>query len=111
MNDTVKEKILNFRDCRDWKQFHNGKDLAISLSLEAAELLECFQWSAEDVNCIDKIEDIKEELADIFTYAVLIADSYNLDINDIIMKKIAMNEKKYPIDKAKGKKDKYTELK
>ena len=81
MNQETINKILKFRDDRDWKQFHNPKDLAISISLEAAELLEVFQWSAEDVTCSDKIEKIKEELADVVNYCVLMADTCGLDLD------------------------------
>ena len=109
-NETI-EKIKEFRDERDWKQFHNPKDLAISISLEAAELLEIFQWSAEDVECKDKIDKVREELADVLNYCVLLADRYGLDLDEIILSKIKKNEEKYPIEKAYGNKAKYTELK
>ena len=111
MNQETINKILKFRDDRDWKQFHNPKDLAISISLEAAELLEVFQWSAEDVTCSDKIDKIKEELADIANYCVLMADACGLDLDEIIREKIKRNEEKYPIEKSKGSKRKYTNLK
>jgi hypothetical protein len=104
------DQILKFRDDRDWKQFHNPKDLAISISLEAAELLEIFQWSAEDVTCSDKIEKIKEELADVVNYCVLMADACGLDLDEIVREKIKRNEEKYPIEKSKGNKEKYTEF-
>lgn len=102
--------ILGFRDDRDWKQFHNPKDLAISISLEASELLEVFQWSGSDVICMDKIDKIAEELADVVNYCVLMADACGLDLDDIVQKKIAVNNKKYPVNKAKGKSNKYSEL-
>lgn len=111
MNQETIDQILKFRDDRDWKQFHNPKDLAISISLEAAELLEIFQWSAEDVTCSDKIDKIKEELADIANYCVLMADACGLDLDEIIREKIKRNEEKYPIEKSKGSKRKYTNLK
>jgi hypothetical protein len=111
MNQETINKILKFRDDRDWKQFHNPKDLAISISLEAAELLEVFQWSAEDVTCSDKIDKIKEELADVANYCVLMADACGLDLDEIIREKIKRNEEKYPIEKSKGSKRKYTNLK
>ena len=111
MNQETINKILKFRDDRDWKQFHNPKDLAISISLEAAELLEVFQWSAEDVTCSDKIDKIKEELADVANYCVLMADACGLDLDEIIRQKIKRNEEKYPIEKSKGSKRKYTNLK
>lgn len=108
--DTINE-VLKFRDDRDWKQFHNPKDLAISISLEAAELLEVFQWSAEDVECTDKIHKIREELADVVNYCILMADACGLDLDEIVRKKVKLNNEKYPVEKAFGSKEKYTELK
>ena len=90
------QKIIDFRDSRDWKQYHSGKDLSISISLEASELLEIFQWSKEEVDKLDKIENIKEELADILIYCMMLADYYNLDIDEIIESKLIKNLKKYP---------------
>lgn len=103
-------KVLKFRDDRDWKQFHVPKDLAISISLEASELLEIFQWSRDDVYCLDKIDKIKEELADVMNYCILMADACNLDLDKIITDKIKLNAAKYPVDKAKGTSTKYNEL-
>lgn len=108
--DTI-SKILQFRDERDWNQFHNPKDLAISISLEAAELLEVFQWSAEDVNCTKKIDKIREELADVINYCVLMADACGLDLDEIVQEKIKRNNEKYPVELAKGSKEKYNQLK
>ena len=108
--ETINE-VLKFRDDRDCKQFHNPKDLAISISLEAAELLEVFQWSAEDVQCEKKMDKIKEELADVVNYCVLMADTCGLDLDEIVTEKIKRNNEKYPIEKAFGCKEKYTELK
>ncbi len=107
--ETVNE-VLKFRDDRDWKQFHDPKDLAISISLEASELLEIFQWSRDDVYCLDKIDKIKEELADVVNYCILMADACNLDLDKIITDKIKLNAAKYPVDKAKGTSTKYNEL-
>ena len=107
--DTI-NKVIKFRDDRDWKQFHNPKDLAISISLEAAELLEVFQWSAEDLNCTQKIDKVKEELADVVNYCILMADACNLDLDEIVCEKIKRNNEKYPVEKAFGCKDKYTKL-
>lgn len=104
--ETVDE-VLKFRDDRDWKQFHDPKDLAISISLEASELLEIFQWSRDDVYCLDKIDKIKEELADVVNYCILMADACNLDLDKIITDKIKQNALKYPVDKAKGTSTKY----
>ena len=103
-------KVLKFRDDRDWKQFHDPKDLAISISIEASELLEIFQWSRDDVYCLDKIDKIKEELADVMNYCILMADACDLDLDKIITDKIKLNAAKYPVDKAKGTSTKYNEL-
>lgn len=89
-------KILEFRDSRDWKQYHSGKDLAISISLEASELLEIYQWSKEDVDRVDRKEHMQEELADILMYAVMFADYYGFDIDEIIESKLIKNLRKYP---------------
>lgn len=103
----ISDQIRRFSHERDWDQFHNGKDLAIALSIEASELLESFLWkSPEDV----KEEKVREELADILNYAFLIADKYNLDIKEIILEKLKANAEKYPIEKAKGTAKKYDEL-
>ena len=105
------DKVIEFRDDRNWKQFHNPKDLAISISLEAAELLEVFQWSADDVVCESKKDKIKEELADVVNYCILMADACKLDLDEIVQAKIKRNNEKYPVEKAYGSKEKYTELK
>ena len=110
MTEETRKMILKFRDDRDWKQFHNPKDLAISISLEAAELLEVFQWSGEDISMAGKEEKIKEELADVINYCVLMADACNLDIDEIVQAKVRANDKKYPVERAKGKSDKYSKL-
>ena len=104
------EIVKKFRDDRNWRQFHNPKDLAISLSLEASELLEIFQWSATDLECIDKLDMVKEELADVLSYAILLADRYGLNLDEIIQAKMKKNAEKYPIEKATGVSTKYTEL-
>ena len=101
------ETLRKFNDDRDWEQFHNAKDLAIALSIEAAELSEAYLWkTAKDA----KIEKVREELADIFNYAFMIADKYNLDVKYICLSKIARNAEKYPVEKAKGNAKKYNEL-
>ena len=110
MREKTINKILKFRDDRDWKQFHNPKDLAISISLEAAELLEVFQWSGADVSNEGKQDKIKEELADVVNYCVLMADACELDLDEIVQEKIKINERKYPVEKAKGRRDKYDKL-
>jgi len=105
--EDLKQEIVQFTQERDWDQFHNGKDLALALSIEASELNEAFLWKdAKDVN----IEKIKEELADVFNYAILIADKYNLDIKQIVLDKLRRNAEKYPVDKAYGSAKKYNEL-
>ena len=105
--EELREAIVKFTQERDWDQFRNGKDLALALSIEAAELNEAFLWKdANDVN----VEKVKEELADIFNYAILIADKYNLDIKQIVLDKLAKNAQKYPVDKAYGSAKKYNEL-
>ena len=109
-NETVK-LVTDFRDARDWSQFHNPKDLAISLNLEASELLEIFQWSGDDLVCEDKLDKIREELADVLCYSILLADRCGLDMDEIIREKIKKNGEKYPIEAAFGSKEKYTELK
>ena len=111
MTQETIEQVLKFRDDRNWKQFHNPKDLAISISLEAAELLEVFQWSAGDVRCSEKADRIREELADVVNYCILMADACGLDLDAIVQEKTKKNAEKYPIDKAYGSKKKYTELK
>lgn len=107
--ETIKQ-ILKFRDDREWKQFHNPKDLAISISLEAAELLEVFQWSGPDISNEGKQDKIREELADVVNYCVLMADVCGLDLDEIVQQKIKVNNAKYPVEKARGKSDKYNKL-
>lgn len=110
MTQETINQILKFRDDRDWKQFHNPKDLAISISLEASELLEVFQWSGADTSSNNKIEEIKEELADVVNYCVLMVDACGLDLDEIVQTKIEKNNEKYPVEKSKGKSDKYDKL-
>lgn len=109
MNDLeeLRKAIVKFTQERDWDKFHNGKDLALALSIEASELNEAFLWKdAKDVN----VEKVKEELADIFNYAILIADKYDLDIKQIVLDKLRRNAEKYPVEKAYGSAKKYNEL-
>ena len=106
-NDEIIQELLKFRNQRDWEQFHNAKDLALAINIEAGELLELFLWkNANEVN----EEKIKEELADIFSFAFLLAEKYKLDIKEIVLDKIKKNSEKYPIDKSKGSSKKYNEL-
>ena len=104
------DKINKFRDDRDWRQFHNEKDLAISISLEAAELLELFQWKSPEEVRENSIERIKEELADVLIYSHMLASNLDLDIDEIIEAKLEKNNIKSPVDKSRGNKEKYTEL-
>ncbi len=103
----ITEALIKFRNERDWEQFHNPKDLAVALNIEAGELLENFLWkSPEEANK----ENIKEELADVIAYSVLLAEKYGFDIKEILLEKIKKNGEKYPIEKAKGTAKKYNEL-
>lgn len=95
-------KINQFRDDRDWRKFHNEKDLAISISLEASELLELFQWKNSEEVVESSLEEIKEELADVFIYSFMMADNLNLDVEEIIKSKLDLNEQKYPVEKSRG---------
>jgi NTP pyrophosphatase (non-canonical NTP hydrolase) len=105
--EEITERLIKFRDERNWEQFHNSKDLALALLIEAAELNELFLWKgAEDVN----LGKLKEELADVLIFAFLLARKNKLSISDIILDKISVNEKKYPAEKAKNTARKYSEL-
>lgn len=101
------QQIRAFRDARDWEQFHNSKDLALALNIEASELLELFLWKGNEDANPDKL---KEELADVFMYALLLADKNAFDVKQIIEDKIKRNNEKYPVEKAKGTAKKYNEL-
>lgn len=103
----ITDALLRFRNERDWGQFHNPKDLALALSVEAGELLELFLWKTDDQ--ADK-EKVKQELADVFAFAFLLAEKYGFDVKDIVLEKVAINSKKYPVDKARGTATKYSEL-
>lgn len=105
--DRALQKLRDFRDERDWKQFHNPKDLAIALNIEASELLEVFLWKTPEAADRKKV---KEELADVLAYALMLADAYDFDIEKIVLEKIALNEAKYPVSEARGRADKYNEL-
>jgi NTP pyrophosphatase (non-canonical NTP hydrolase) len=109
MNDIqiITEALVEFRNERDWEQFHNPKDLAIALNIEAGELLESFIW--KDANAANPAK-IKEELADVFAYAFLMADKCGLNVKEIVLEKIKQNSEKYPVEKAKGTAKKYNEL-
>ncbi|MFT4018759.1 MAG: nucleotide pyrophosphohydrolase [Agriterribacter sp.] len=109
MNDieTLIDALVRFRDERDWEQFHNPKDLALAINVEAGELLEQFLWKQPTEAVRDRV---KEELADILAYALLLAHQYNFDVKTILLEKIEANGKKYPVEKAKGTAKKYNEL-
>lgn len=103
-------RLRAFRDARDWSQFHDSKNLAISLQLEAAEVLELFQWT-QDNNLKPGAEDkLADELADVFYWVLMLADKHGIDLLTALEQKMAKNEAKYPVDKAKGTSAKYTEL-
>lgn len=105
--EEIIEALLKFRNERDWEQFHNSKDLALAISIEAGELNELFLWKdAKDVN----VEKLKNELADVLAYSLLLAKKHNLDVKHIVLDKIKANGEKYPVDKAKGNAKKYNEL-
>lgn len=112
MNDIqeIINELVKFRNERDWAQFHDTKNLAVALSIEAAELNEIFLWKdVKESDLVDK-EKIKEELADVFAYAFLLAEKQGLDVKQIVLDKIKRNGEKYPVDKAKGSAKKYNEL-
>ena len=105
--DLLIRQILEFRDKRNWAQFHNAKDLALGLSIEAAELNELFLWKKpEDADP----ERVREELADVLIYSRLLLEKYGLDLEEIVRKKLAVNDAKYPVEKARNSAAKYTDL-
>ncbi|MCR5832132.1 MAG: nucleotide pyrophosphohydrolase [Lachnospiraceae bacterium] len=106
MKQETIERIRRFSDERDWDQFHSPANLAKSIVIEAAELLECFQWDNENYD----LDHIKEELADVIVYCQNMLDKLGLDADEIVNMKMSQNESKYPVDKAKGKADKYNRL-
>ena len=110
MNKKLAEKLIEFRNERDWEQFHDSKNLAIALSLEASELLELFLWTKDGKLPEGKLDRLKEEVADVFAYLLLIVEKHDLNLEEITLEKIAKNAAKYPADKAKGKALKYNEL-
>lgn len=106
MKQETIERIRKFTEDRDWDQFHSPANLAKSIVIEAAELLECFQWSDEEYD----LQHVKEELADVMVYSQNLLDKLGLDADEIINMKMTQNEKKYPVDKEKGKSSKYNQL-
>ena len=112
INELIK-RIIAFRDNRDWKKFHNPKDLALSLVLEATEVMEHFQWKSNkemEKYVVEKKNEIGEELADVLYWVLLISYDLKIDILDALEKKLQKNEEKYPVDEAKGKHTKYNKL-
>ena len=108
----ITKALVKFRNDRNWEQFHNPKDLALALSIEAAELNELFLWKKDESEWKDiPNEKIREELADVFAYAFLLADKYNLDVKEIVLDKISKNGQKYPLDKSYNNATKYNRLK
>lgn len=106
----VIEELIKFRNDRDWEQFHDSKNLALAISIEAAELNELFLWKKNNETENVKIEKLKEELADVLSFSFLLAEKHNLNIFDIVLEKIKQNAEKYPVEKAKGTAKKYNEL-
>jgi NTP pyrophosphatase (non-canonical NTP hydrolase) len=109
--EEITNALVKFRDERNWRQFHNPKDLAMALSIEAAEMNELFLWKGteKEWNEVPQ-EELKDELADIFAFAFLIADKFNLDVKEIVMEKIRKNGQKYPVDKSYNSATKYNKL-
>ena len=105
--EEIIQALLKFRNERDWEQFHNPKDLALAINIEAGELLELFLWKSANEANEDKI---REELADVFAFAFMLAEKYNFDVKEIVLEKIKRNAEKYPIEKVKGSAKKYNEL-
>ncbi len=106
MKDIIRQ-LIAFRDARDWAQFHNPKDLALAISIEASELLELYLWKKPEDADVDKV---KNELADVLLYCLLLNEKYGFDLQQILKDKIALNAQKYPVDKAKGTAKKYSDL-
>lgn len=106
MKKETLERIRKFSSDRDWGQFHSPANLAKSISIEAGELLECFQWDEDHYD----LEAVKDEVADVIVYCIDLVDRLGLDLDEVINRKMAKNEAKYPVDKAKGRSDKYDKL-
>lgn len=103
--EEIIERLRKFTEDRDWAQFHSPENLAKSVSIEAGELLECFQWSGDF-----EMDAVKDEVADVMTYCIMLCDRLGIDIEENIMRKISLNEAKYPVEKSRGNSAKYTEL-
>lgn len=104
--EKAKKEIIDFVNDRDWDQFHSPSNLAKSISIEAGELLECFQWDDENFD----VEAVCDELADITNYCIQLADKLNVDLEEIVLKKLSKTKEKYPVEKAKGTSTKYNKL-
>jgi dCTP diphosphatase len=102
---SAKEAIIKFRDARDWKQFHTPENLAKSISIEAGELLECFQWNSNYNR-----DEVIEELADVVNYCILLGDALGVELENIVLEKLKKTEKKYPVERVKGVSTKYNKL-
>jgi NTP pyrophosphatase (non-canonical NTP hydrolase) len=112
MNDIqiLIDELIKFRDARNWNQFHNTKDLALALSIEAAELNELFLWKTNEESELVDRNKLKEELADVLAFSLLLAGKHGFDVKEIVLEKIRKNNEKYPVEKAKGTARKYNEL-
>jgi NTP pyrophosphatase (non-canonical NTP hydrolase) len=108
--DYLINELIKFRDARNWEQFHNSKDLALAISIEAAELNELFLWKSVEESEQININKLKEELADILAFSLLLAGKHGLNIRDIVLEKIRKNNEKYPVEKSKNSAKKYNEL-
>jgi NTP pyrophosphatase (non-canonical NTP hydrolase) len=110
MNKKIINEITNFRDDRNWSQFHNPKDLAISISIESNELLELFQWNSSKETVENNFQELQDELADIMIYCTLMADKLDIDLEEAVEHKLDKNKEKYPVEKAYNSKEKYDKL-
>lgn len=110
MNKKIINEITNFRDDRNWSQFHNPKDLAISISIEASELLELFQWNSSKETVENNLQDLQDELADIMIYCTLMGDKLDIDLDKAVEHKLEKNKEKYPVKKSYNSKEKYDKL-
>jgi len=111
--NTLKQRLREFSDARDWDQFHSPKNLAMALSVEIAEIVEHFQWLSEEQSknlSEKKLDEVEAELADTFIYLIRLSDKLGIDLFAATEKKIAVNEQKYPVDKARGNAKKYNEF-
>lgn len=106
LKEETLERIRKFTSDRDWEKYHTPENLAKSVSIEAGELLECFQWSTEQF----ELDDVKDELADVLVYCIQMAETLDLDVDELIMRKMDKNEKKYPVEKSRGNSVKYDKL-